>query len=472
MEQGRFHPRSPARSGRANAASLASAALKMAMDKKRGRHVGSHHSPLISAVVAEAGGRIIELSRYVAVGMAGKTLVPLTRQNTRPRSHGTELMLLPDRFPIVFEPATHRFVALRRHPHSPDQPVFAVAAFNSPGHMITLAGAWQETPGAAVLPLFSYGAVGYGDGGFRTAALLVDAEPRQDLRRMPLARVKKGIARMQNQLPGNRLRAHLETCALVYGCPAGKNFFLGRYEAPLPASMACNARCLGCISLQPDGRIPCSQNRIGFTPTPDEIAAVALAHIGRVPKAVVSFGQGCEGDPLLAAAAIEPAIGLIRRQTAAGTININTNAGLPKVLERLLAKGLDSVRVSINSVRADCYQAYFRPRGYGFADVVDSIGLALERGVFVSINYLNSPGFTDSIEEFEALMTFLARCPIDMIQWRNLNFDPRRYHQAMARASASTRPIGMANLLGQVRQRFPQIRFGYFNPPKESFARG
>jgi len=30
-----------------------------------------------------------------------------------------------------------------------------------------------------------------------------------------------------------------------------------------------------------------------------EIAEVALAHIRQVKKSVVSFGQGCEGDPLL-----------------------------------------------------------------------------------------------------------------------------------------------------------------------------
>ena len=36
----------------------------------------------------------------------------------------------------------------------------------------------------------------------------------------------------------NRLFRHLETCALTYGCPAAKNLFLCRYEAPLPTSPA------------------------------------------------------------------------------------------------------------------------------------------------------------------------------------------------------------------------------------------
>jgi len=155
--------------------------------------------------------------------------------------------------------------------------------------------------------------------------------------------------------------------------------------------------------------------------------------------------------------------------TAAGTINLNTNAGLPKVLKRLLAAGLDSVRVSINSLRPACYQAYFRPR-YRFQDVIESIDTALDHGAFVAINYLNCPGFTDATEEVAALMGFLAGHPIHMIQWRNLNFDPLRYHRAMAEAAPSTGPIGMANLLARVRRRFAGLRFGYFNPPKEAFG--
>ena len=216
---------------------------------------------------------------------------------------------------------------------------------------------------------------------------------------------------MRKRLPRNRLRAHLENCALEYGCPAGKNFFLGRYEAPLPTARQCNARCLGCLSLQQGTSICNSQDRIGFTPSPEEISAVALAHIGRVKQAVVSFGQGCEGDPLLAVDAIEPAIGLIRAATPKGTINMNTNGSLPQALEGLFKAGLDSIRISLNSVQATCYNAYFRPRGYRFEDVVQSIDLALNRGKHVAINYLNCPGVTDSPQEYEALRKFSQPAP-------------------------------------------------------------
>ena len=135
---------------------------------------------------------------------------------------------------------------------------------------------------------------------------------------MPIAQVQRGVEKYRKKYPDNRLMRHLEKCALEYGCPAGKNFFLGRYEAPLPTSVVCNARCLGCISLQTDNNLCACQDRISFIPDPEEIAGVALEHILKVEKAVVSFGQGCEGEPLTSADAIEKAIVLIRGKDREG----------------------------------------------------------------------------------------------------------------------------------------------------------
>jgi pyruvate-formate lyase-activating enzyme len=322
---------------------------------------------------------------------------------------------------------------------------------------------------AGYLPLFSYGAVGWQRGEFRSAVVRVDAEPRQDLRQMQRKDVAAGVKKLRRQLPQNRLRAHLEKCALEYGCPAAKNFFLGRYEAPLPSARQCNARCIGCLSLQPNDEIPCSQDRIGFTPSPEEIAEVALAHIGRVKHGIVSFGQGCEGDPLLAADVITPAIRRIRKQTDRGTINMNSNGSLPQTVQQLFDAGLDSIRVSLNSVRPDCYAAYFRPQGYDFSAVLNSIEIALKRKKFVSLNYLNCPGITDSPQETAALTRFLHNYPINMIQWRNLNFDPLRYWKTMNAVARHGEPVGVRNLISQVRAQFPKLKHGYFNPPKEKF---
>ncbi|MEN8244879.1 MAG: radical SAM protein [Thermodesulfobacteriota bacterium] len=420
----------------------------------------------ITAVVSNAQGEIFDLEGYVAVGMAGPDLFPLVRTATLPLPHGSELMRLPDRVPILYDMETGNFELVDKNPFQSDEDLFPVAAFNSPGHVVSSVCAYRERNQAEILPLFSYGAVGWYGDGFRSAAIQVDAEPRQDLRYMKQEDVLKGVESMRHKLPGNRLRKHLEKCALEYGCPAGKNFFLGRFEAPLPTAKACNAACLGCLSQQMDTDIPCSQERIGFTPDPEEIAGVALEHIGRVENSVVSFGQGCEGDPLLAAAVIEPAIRIIRAQTEKGTINMNTNGGLPDVLETLLEAGLDSIRISMNSVREDAYNTYFNPRGYVFADVVRSIDLALAKGQHVAINYLNMAGFTDTAGELAGLTAFIGDHPINMIQWRNLNFDPIQYWKVMDQDGREDAVMGMQTVLDTIQDRFPDVRHGYFNPPK------
>ncbi len=424
---------------------------------------------LLTAVVAGVSGEIFELEGYAAVGMDGEVLTPLTAGQTQRMPYGSELMLLPDRVPILHNLSTGKREAVHENPYEPGNPLFPVAAFNSPGYVLSHCCAYQETPTASMLPLFSYGAVGWHRGSFRSAVIRVDDEPRQDLRFMKTADVVNGIKSLRKQMPSNRLRAHLEHCAMTYGCPAGKNFFLGRYEAPLPTSQSCNARCLGCLSLQQQGAVSNSQERIGFTPTPDEIAEIALYHIRRVKSAVVSFGQGCEGDPLLAADVIEPAIRLIRAKTLKGTININTNASMPEILAKLIDAGMDSMRVSMNSARNTCYEAYFRPKGYGFKDVEASIDLALSRGRHVAVNYLNCPGFTDVPEEVEALKAFLCKHPLHFIQWRNLNFDPIRYLKEMHAVAVHSLPMGMGNAMRLIREQFPGVCHGYFNPPKERF---
>lgn len=440
-------------------------------NKPNNTFIKHKRAPFVTAVAADEEGRIFDLEGYAAVGMSGPVLSPLTEKETVPLPHGSELMLMPDRNPILYNMETGSFEVLEENPYVPGEKIFPVAAFNSPGYVLSAVSAYKEETAADVLPLFSYGAVGWHKGGFWSAAILVDKEPRQDLRQMPHEKVVSGVSHMRRQLPDNRLSRHLEKCALTYGCPAGKNFFLGRYEAPLPASNQCNARCLGCISKQSGSTITSSQDRISFTPSPEEIAQVALTHIKRVKKAVVSFGQGCEGDPLLAADVIEPAIRLIRQETSAGTINMNTNGSLPKVLDKLFQAGLDSIRVSMNSVRKACYTAYFRPRGYTFDDVKKGIDIARSHGRHVAVNYLNCPGFTDTPEEKDALLSFMDSHPIDFIQWRNLNFDPLQYLSIMEKAETNGKPIGVWRLLKEIKKAHPHVKYGYFNPPKEQFTK-
>lgn len=252
--------------------------------------------------------------------------------------------------------------------------------------------------------------------------------------------------------------------------PKCAEFVLQRWEAPLAVSAACNAACVGCISEQPAGLVPPAQERLTFVPTVEEITEIAVPHLESAPRAIISFGQGCEGEPLLQDDLIAKAIREIRRQTSRGTIQLNTNGSRPQAVQRLIDAGLDSIRVSLNSARPEIYTPYYQPRHYHFADVVKSIHVSAAAGLWTSINYLSFPGVTDQPAEFEALSELIHSSGLNMIQWRNLNIDPDWYVDSIS-LNGISELMGMPVLLDKIKMRFPHLRFGYFNPPKEEWAR-
>ncbi|MBN9274491.1 MAG: radical SAM protein, partial [Mesorhizobium sp.] len=174
--------------------------------------------------------------------------------------------------------------------------------------------------------------------------------------------------------PHNRLVEHLaNNCTLTYHCPAARNYFIGRWECPIPISPACNANCIGCISFQPqEETIYSAQDRLTFKPTAAEVVEYTVPHLETAPYPIVSFGQGCEGEPLLMWETIREAIIEIRKHTQKGSININTNGSKPDAVEELMKAGLNSIRVSLNSVRPEIYTKYYLPNNYKFEDIRES----------------------------------------------------------------------------------------------------
>jgi len=143
--------------------------------------------------VAAENGDIFELEGYGAVGMSGNTPFVLKKNKTVPMPHGSELMMLPKRKPIVYNIIKKSFETIEDNPFAPGEKIFPVAVFNSPGYVNRHFCAYDDAGIKDILPLFSYGAVGFGKDNFRSAAILVDKEPRQDLRQMPRKGIVKGI---------------------------------------------------------------------------------------------------------------------------------------------------------------------------------------------------------------------------------------------------------------------------------------
>jgi pyruvate-formate lyase-activating enzyme len=414
-----------------------------------------------SAIVADAAGRIMDLPGLAAAGRYGRDIRPLETAPLIPLPRQSQLYLLPGRRAMGF--------GSDGKPQTADKAFTAVAAFLPPGYTALALAAFECAPDAPMLPLYCYGVVCWHRGRLHVPAIRVDSDPKHDPSEFDSRQVAREVQRWLKQFPRNRLIAHHgQVCALRYGCPNAANLFLRRWEAPVAVSGTCNAACQGCISKQDKTGIPSSQERIGFVPTVEEIVELAVPHLETAPRAMISFGQGCEGEPLLQGALIEKAIREIRRRTRRGTLHINTNGSRPDVVARLIAAGLDSIRVSLNSAREPLYSAYYRCRGYRFADVLDTLRVARAGGLWVSLNYLTFPGVTDDPREYQALAGRLKTFKPDMIQWRNLNIDPDVYMDTVDRAVGHhrRRALGLAALMRRVHRDFPAIRFGYFNPPR------
>ena len=74
------------------------------------------------------------------------------------------------------------------------------------------------------------------------------------------------------------------------------------------------------------------------------------------------------------------------------------------------------------------------------------------------------PGFTDLKAEHEALRKLISKTGIDMIQWRNLNYDPIRYFELLGAKPGLDEMVGIRQEIALLKKQFPKLRMGYFNP--------
>ncbi len=421
---------------------------------------------MLRLAYCDRDGSVYEHPDLLPALRTGRAFVPAQQDDLIPLPYGSVLFSLPDRSPVSCNPTEGGFKTIRRSPDG--KQAWAASSFLSSGYLRTYLPAFERKENARLLPLWAYCGLVMRDGEFYVPAVRIDEDVRSDpAEHENDDELAEAIKKTRREHPRNRLINQLSTCSVEYRCLCARNFFLSRHEAPIPTSRACNARCLGCLSQQSDSGFSESQHRIGFDPTPDEIAEVMLHHAERVDAPVMSFGQGCEGEPLLRGEDLANAIIMVRERSRRGTINLNTNGSKPDMVKRMINAGLDSIRISFNSPTRSCYERYFRPKGYSYDDVLRSLDIAIKSGIFVSINLFFLPGFTDMESEVASLTGFLDRFPVNMIQTRNLNIDPDYYLDNVGYEESPA--LGIRNLLALLRQRYPRLALGYYNPPRERF---
>jgi pyruvate-formate lyase-activating enzyme len=409
---------------------------------------------------SDGAGKIFEDTSLYVVGRTGWDALPVPEEDWIELPDGGNLYELPGRRGIGIDVKTGEMRLCEKG--------WAVAAFIPPAHTGFYLAAYETMPDAPTLPLFCYTAAGWLNDKFYVPAVRIERDIRQECSGYDQNKVNTGVEALVKEYPHNRLVKHLaENCALTYHCPAARNYFLGRWECPVPTSPACNANCLGCISFQPEEEtIVSTQDRLQFKPTAAEIVEFTVPHLETAPYPLISFGQGCEGEPLLMWETIREAIIEIRKHTSKGSININTNGSKPAAVEALMQAGLNSIRVSLNSARPDIYTKYYQPNNYKFEDLIESLRVVRKYNGWSSINYFVFPGMTDSIAEYDALCELIRATDINMIQWRNFNIDPDWYLGKIG-VTDTGEFMGIRQMMDLIHDEFPNVKFGYFNPPAE-----
>ena len=383
---------------------------------------------------------------------------PLEASDLIPLPDGVTLSMMPDRLAVGQKRNGERQTLAKSRG-------WAAAALLPIGYTRTLLPAYEKVPGTEPLPFFGYSAVAGMNGRLYVAAFQTDDPHKWHPRAFNRRTLTRLVREKQAIYPNNRIVAQHAHCALDYSCPTASNLFFERWEMAIAVSPGCNARCIGCISKQEEENLVSPQDRLTFIPTVEEIVEVAVPHLERAEDAIVSFGQGCEGEPLLQYRRIAQAIKAIRARTDKGVININTNASNPRWLQRLYDAGLDTLRASTISGHPETYTAYYRPIGYSFEDVKESLTRARDAGVYSSINLLSFPGMIDREREVEALLSFVKETGLRLIQLRNLNIDPEVLLPKMPALDSLGKALGIRSMIEILEREVPEVDIGNFSRP-------
>jgi len=423
---------------------------------------------------ADERGQVYDHPALLAAARSGDALIP-PRGRALALPPGAGLCILPGRRPVGIDPASGTLTVLHearvgRRRFVPQ----AVGATLPPGYTRTLLPAAARPPlatvsEAPVLPQWAYTAAGFGADGPVVYALRTDRRGHWDPSRHSTPDLPGRVAALVQT--GNPIYRQLSRCALEWRCFTAQNTFYGRDEGAIPSSSSCNAACVGCLSESEAGMPPSSHERIARAPTAEEMADLAVRHLttasGRV---MVSFGQGCEGEPLTRWKEIARAIRLIRARTGRGSIHANSNGSLPEAFAALVDAGLDSIRVSLNSASPDLYAAYYRPTGYDLDDVRRTLALARRRGVYVALNLLTFPGVTDRDGEVARLCRLVADAKVDQVQTRPLAIDPDVYMALARERGGQGAPVGIPALVRALKRARPGLSVGNFSRARTEWS--
>lgn len=311
----------------------------------------------------------------------------------------------------------------------------AVGAILPAGHTRLLHPSYAEDRALAPLAALPYAAVGARDGEIVVAAARhgsgTDAvAPPPDLAEALRAR------------PRNDLLRQLSRCAKDHECRDARGAIAGAAELPVPLGAPAAERPTLPVALR-SGYAGAPLGGAVLRPSPEDIRALVGEGTRRV-----SFGRACDGEPLLAARALEEAIGAALERAGELDVHLETTGCAPVALRRALETGVTSVTFRFASALAGTYRALHGPVAHEWNDVRASITAAADHGARIALAILVLPGVTDRPAESDAILGLIGDLPGGVIELRDLGADPLRAIAGLPRA----RPFGIAAVLERIRE--------------------
>src|SRR2546428_289986 len=247
----------------------------------RSSRVVSHRSARL--LFADEAGRVYEHPELLALVRDGTgAALPAEVPNALPQH--AHLAMLPGRRPLGLDPRTGAIVELREMKLGRrTERTSAVGAVLPPGWTRLALPAYQTSRLAPVLPQWAYTAAAWDARlGHVAYALHTDLRRHWDPATHSTPELA-GLVQERLRRDDNPLLQQLARCALEWRCFTAQNTFYARDEGAIPASVGCNARCVGCISGQPPEGPPSPHEPVEQAPAAARMAATGMAHLRAAP---------------------------------------------------------------------------------------------------------------------------------------------------------------------------------------------
>jgi len=145
------------------------------------------------------------------------------------------------------------------------------------------------------------------------------------------------------------------------------------------------------------------------------------------------------------------------------TINLNINSFSYEKLNTSFNEYIDSISFDVESFNPD----FLKKRSINFENITKCFEFAEKQNVYLSVNLLTLPGFTDSIKEHEKTIEFLNAFKIEYIKLRELKTIPHKFFNENKIESSEI--LGLKNILKYIKKRCKRVKMGYFSRTKDEY---